>query len=204
MRAALNENPVAQAVVIGVLLVITAFMVLTQLGGKKETGAATPPSGVAAAPSASGAAATGSGPAPASVTAPSVAPTAGATASFEAGPGLPRSLVSDHQHGRTIVLLIAEKGGFEDAPLRAAVERLKGDRKLSVHVTDAKRIARYAQITQGVGVSQVPALVVVSPNGTGGGQPTATASYGFRSAESVNQAVRDAVYRGVTRGYDPG
>lgn len=187
MRDALNENPVAQAVVVGVLLLAAAFLLMTQIGGKKKDTAA-PVADTAST----------------AVAAPSAVPAIGGTASFEPGPGLPRSLVTDHQQGRTIVLLIAKKDGLEDAPVRAAVDGLEGDPKLAVYVTDSKGIARYAQITRGVGVSQVPALIVVSPSRAGAGEPRATVSYGFRSAESVDQAVRDAVYRGVTRGYDPG
>jgi hypothetical protein len=48
-----------------------------------------------------------------------------------------------------------------------------------------------------VDVNRVPALVVIEPKrATDGGMPEASVSYGFRSAESVLQAIRDAGYRG--------
>jgi hypothetical protein len=51
----------------------------------------------------------------------------------------------------------------------------------------------------------VPALVVVRPRGSGGDAPQATVSYGFRDAQSVAQAVRDALYTGRDdRPYHPG
>jgi hypothetical protein len=146
--------------------------------------------------------ATPSPPAPAAPPGTTAVVPAGAPAPFEAGPGLPRTLVAAHAEGKTIVLLVAKRGGLEDAPVRAAVEGLKGDTGLSVHITDTKGAARYAGVMQGVGVSRVPALVVVGPGGQG--EPRASVSYGFRDAAGVRQAVRDAVYRGVTRGYDPG
>ena len=65
-------------------------------------------------------------------------------------------------------------------------------------MTNAGHIARYARITQGVDVNRVPALIVLgrAPHATG--RPTATVSYGFRGPDSVDQAVRDALYKGPT------
>lgn len=214
MREALNENPVIQAVVIGVLLLGAAGLLLMQMGGGGDGGSSPTASATVTGPGAatSEVSVTDNGDsvtAGLSTTVPttgaSLAPTpvAAAPAEFKAGPGLPRRLVSDHDRGKTIVLLVSEPKGIEDADLRAAVNGLRGDADLAVYITEAKGIARYAQITQGVGVAQVPALIVVSPNTTGG-SPRATVSYGFRSSDSVRQAVRDAVYRGDPRGYDPG
>ncbi len=63
-------------------------------------------------------------------------------------------------------------------------------------MTHAAGISRYAKITEGVDVTQVPALVVVRPRQLANGTPTATVSYGFRGPDSVEQAVRDGLYRG--------
>jgi hypothetical protein len=215
MRESLNDNPVVQAIVIGVLLLGAAALVMMQMGGGSGGGGAPADSATATLTTPSGGSAeitaTDNGDSTsisADVTVPNspgvAAPAAQtAPAEFKAGPGLPRQLVSDHDSGRTIVLLIDKPGGIEDSALRSAVEGLRGDSGLAVYITDAKGIARFAQITQGVGVAQVPALVVVSPSRSGGA-PRASVSYGFRSSDSVRQAVRDAVYRGDTRGYDPG
>jgi hypothetical protein len=65
-----------------------------------------------------------------------------------------------------------------------------------VFVTRAKDVARYSRITQGVGVDRAPALVVVRPRKESGPVPEAQVSYGFRSSQSVVQAVHDALYQG--------
>ena len=70
------------------------------------------------------------------------------------------------------------------------------DRGVSVFVTRANHAARYSRITQGVGVSQAPALVVVRPKRVSGSVPEAQVDYGFRDAQGVVQAVHDAVYSG--------
>ena len=63
-------------------------------------------------------------------------------------------------------------------------------------MTNAGHIARYSRITQGVNVDRVPALIVLRPRHLTQGTPTATLSYGFRGPESVDQAIRDALYKG--------
>ena len=49
---------------------------------------------------------------------------------------------------------------------------------------------------EAVGLNRVPALVVVRPKDVAGAPPQAQVSYGFRSSQSVVQAVRDALYKG--------
>jgi hypothetical protein len=216
MREALNENPMVQAVVVAVLLLAAAVLLLTQLKGSdpasapeaSSSAAVTTADGTTGQISASTSGNTTSVSAtvttpPGGTTGSVSAPAAVPTGPFAPGPGVPRSLVADHDAGKTVVLYIYDKKGLEDGPVRHAVEGLRGDSKVSVYMTSAQGITRYAGITQGVGVNQVPALVVVSPHNVGG-TPRATVSYGFRGNGSVEQAVRDAVYKGRTLGYDPG
>jgi hypothetical protein len=201
MRQAINDNPVVQAVVIGVLLLGGAVLLMSQMGGKKSSStvqpvAATGSQAVAPAPTTSSSAVP-------STTAPAAPVATGGP--LVAGPGLPKRVLADYSSGKTIVLYIYNPKGIDDRDVLAAVNGLRGDSKLAVITTSDKGIARYSRITQGAGVSQVPALVVLSPRGvSGGGEPKATVSYGFRSSEGVTQAVRDAVYKGKTLGYDPG
>ena len=89
-------------------------------------------------------------------------------------------------------------GGIDDAMVRRSVELLHGVGGLSVYSTKAQHIARYAWITQGVNLTDLPALVVLLPRKLSKGVPTASVSYGFRDAASVLQAARDALYRGPT------
>jgi hypothetical protein len=210
MRDAINNNPVVQICLVAVLLVIAGVMLAPQLLHKKDSGASagaatttssaqlTTPTGsvnvtaeVSGTPSVSGA--SGATGAPAT----DVAPSSGTVdpSSLVPGPGLPRPVVAAWHRGDTIVLLIVRKGGVDDRLVRQSVEALS-DPGTAVFVTRAKGIARYSRITQGVGVSQVPALVVVRPRRLSGSVPQAQLSYGFRNSQAVVQAVHDALYSG--------
>jgi len=115
-----------------------------------------------------------------------------------------RAVAEAYRAGDTIVLLVVRSGGVEDSMVRGAVEKLRGDGRVAVFVTRAEGIARYVRITQSVAVDRVPALVIVRPRWATGGTPQATVEYGFRDAQSVVQALKDAVYQGRTVPYHPG
>ncbi len=91
----------------------------------------------------------------------------------------------------------------DDRPVKSEVELLKVLNKLAVFVIPAKHIARYAAITVGVEVQQVPALIVIRPRGLSGGTPQASASYGFQTLQSALQAIIDATYKGPEVPYHP-
>jgi len=112
------------------------------------------------------------------------------------GPGLPAPVVKAWKGGDAIVLLVIRGGGIDDRLVRGSVQSLSGQGGVSVFVTRAKEVARYSRITQGVGVSQAPALVVIRPSRESGSVPEAQVSYGFRNSQSVVQAVDDALYNG--------
>jgi hypothetical protein len=218
VRKALNDNPVAQIAVLGVLAVVVGFLLLTRVAGKSGGGDSS-----ATSPTASGAPAT-SAPADGSSTVPSTAAgtTPHATSSdeapstrgdgatvpptgsvsgapvgrFVAGPGLPASVVKAYADDKTVVLLVLRHRGIDDDQLRRNVERLRGRSDVALFVTNAGHIARYSRITQGVGVDRVPALIVLRPRRLAHGTPTASVSYGVRGPESVDQAIRDALYKG--------
>jgi hypothetical protein len=86
--------------------------------------------------------------------------------------------------------------GLDDSAVRSSVERLRGRSDVAVFVTHAANIARYARITKGMDVNRVPALIVLRPRHLTHGTPTASVSYGFRGPDSVDQAVRNALYKG--------
>jgi hypothetical protein len=109
---------------------------------------------------------------------------------------LPKPVARAYADGKAIVLFVFRNHGIDDAAVRASVAQLRGRPDLAVFVTHAAGISRYARITEGVNVNQVPALVVVRPRQLAHGTPTATVSYGFRGPDSVEQAVRDGLYRG--------
>jgi hypothetical protein len=217
VRKALNDNPVAQLAVLGVLAVIVAFLLITRVAHKSsESGstATTPTAGVPATPAptdSSGASTapsaatgttsptTGSAAVP-SATAPSAAASPAATTApvgeFVAGPGLPAPVVKAYADDKTVVLFVFRHRGADDSAVRASVERLGGRGDLAVFVTRASHIARYARITEGVDVNRVPALIVLRPRHLAHGTPTASVSYGFQGPDSVDQAIRNALYKG--------
>jgi hypothetical protein len=211
VRKALNDNPIAQIAVLGVLAVVVAFLLLTRVmhksGGSSTTPTSTTPTATvpAATSDSTATAPSSSSPAPASIPATPAAGAVGPAASASAvpsklvaGPGLPGPVAAAYANGKAIVLFVFRHHGIDDAAVRASVDRLRGRADLAVFVTHAANIARYARITEGVDVNRVPALIVVRPRRLAHGVPTATVSYGFRGADSVEQAVRDALYKGPT------
>jgi hypothetical protein len=112
------------------------------------------------------------------------------------GPGLPAPVIDAWKHGQAVVLLIVRNNGIDDKLISRSVRDLSGDRGLTVFVVHANRVARYSRITQGVGVNQVPALVVVRPRRVSGSVPEAQVTYGFRDSQTVVQYVHDALYSG--------
>ena len=203
MRKALNDNPMVQIGVLGVLAVIVGFLILTRMHGSSSSPAtSTTPTTAAPAGSTATAPTTGVAPTAPSSTAP-VAPPAGPTATVPqgklvAGPGLPKPVASAYADGKAVVLLVVRNKGIDDSAVRASVERLRGNHGLAVFVANAGQIARYSRIAEGVNVNRVPALIVVRPKSLTRGAPTASVSYGFRGPDAVVQAVRDALYKGPT------
>lgn len=214
MRQAINENRTVQLALVGVLALVGGFMLLKSKGG---SGSETPAEPAATSPATPGVptdpGATGTATDP-GATVPAVAPSgtpavsgAGAAsvpADLIPGPGLPKGLLNAYRHGDAIALLVRRAGGIDDALVRNSVELLRGLPGVEVYVTKARRIARYAWLTQGVNVTDLPALVVLRPRGLSNGKATASVSSGFRGSGSVLQAVKDALYRGPSdRPYHP-
>jgi hypothetical protein len=198
MRDAINNNPKVQLGLLGALVLVVGLMFAPQFLTHKSGDSASSASTSAPAstpPPTAGATTAGATAAPS--TAPPVA--AATTVSPDAlipGPGLPRPVIAAWNRGETVVLLVVRQGGIDDRLVRGSVQSLSGESAVAVFVTRAKGIARYSRITQGVGVSQVPALVVVRPRKVSGSVPQAQVTYGFRDAQGVVQAVHDAVYSG--------
>ena len=215
MRKALNENPKVQAGVIVVLLAagLLMFMRMSSGGGEVAEAPPVPTDAATAAGAPTGASGAGVDPAvagvaptdPAAATAAATsggipaAPVASTgTVSPEAlvpGPGLPAEVAQAFARGDAVVLLVVRQGATDDELVRDSVAGISRSR-VSVFVAPAGKVARYSRITSGVGVTRVPALVVVRPRSVGGDIPQGTVSYGFRNSQSVIQAVEDALYGG--------
>ncbi len=198
MRDAINNNPIAQIGVVAVLLIVAGIFVMSSMGGggesEEEAAPGTVESGVvepevveSGAPAAAGASALSGGGTP-----------------KVPAPKLPSKVTAAFNADSTVVLMIVKKGGVDDALTTASASiSAAGMEGVSMFVVPVGRIAEYTAITQGVEVSQVPALVVVRPKNLDKGIPSASVSYGYQSPESVRQAVIDARYKGRTLDYHP-
>jgi hypothetical protein len=189
MREKLNENPLAQVALIGVLIVFGIYM-LTSMGGGSESAPEPEAESSTTVTSAPAITPAGETPVTGSATPPPVPPPpSDVTAAFKAG--------------ETVVLLIYREGGIDDRMVREDTTALEGMSNVALFVVPAQKIARYAAITEGAGVNRVPALVVLRPKALSNGVPTASVDYGYQGAESVVQAVVDARYKGRTLSYHP-
>lgn len=194
MRDKLNENPLMQAAVIGVLLVATGFFLLSSMGGEEEGASETSPSVAIESPTVT---TTETGTVGASAV-PALPPDAAAAA-----PPPPPAVLRAFDANKTVVLLFVRNGGIDDRLVRDGMDRLRSLPGVAPFVVPAGRISRYASIAQGVAVDRVPALVVLRPKRLSNGIPAASVSYGFQSPQSIVQAVVDAGYEGRTLDYHP-
>jgi hypothetical protein len=187
MREKLNENPVAQIAVIGVLALVVAVFALKSLGGESSEGE---PAAGAEAPAAGL-----EGSTPAASAASVSAPTART---------LPDDLEAAYARGDTVVLLIYRPGSIEDRRVAATAGVLDEMPGVALFRAPAGEISRYAPITGPLGVNQTPALIVISPRSQNGdGAAPATVTYGFQNAQDLRQAVVDAGYQGPQLPYAP-
>jgi hypothetical protein len=193
MREKINDNPVAQVVLVGVLLVAAAIFLLGKSGGSEEEEGGESAAGAAAVAVASAELEVGAQ--PAALPAPGSGP--------GAPPAPPRAVVSAFNAGDTVVLLFVRDGGIDDSLVTHAVQRLDGMSKVTTFVVPSHQLARYVSIAQGVDLNRVPALVVIRPKSLDSGPDLASVHYGFQSSESIVQAVLDARYHGGTLAYHP-
>ena len=200
MRQAINNNPIAQVAVLGGLVLLVGLFMMNMKKGSSDSGSTD--SSTAATPATSSPPATGgTAVAPGSASSAPVPPppTTSGSVSPDAlvpGPGLPRPVLTAWKRGDTVVLLVVRPHGIDDRLVRSSVRSLSSDPGVTVFVSRADKVARYSRITQGVALSQAPALLVVRPKRVSGSVPEAQVSYGFRDSQGVVQAVHDAVYSG--------
>lgn len=211
MREKLNENPIAQVALIGVLALAAVFLFISTTGGGEEEGAGGEAEAtVSVAGTEASGTATGATPGEAvegaieSATAEVAAGgVAGATPTSVPAPPPPRPVAAAYDSGKTVVLLIVDEGGIDDRFTRRSAELVASMPDTASFVVPARQIARYAAITVGLEVNRVPALVVMRPRRLSGGTPVASVDYGFQTPSSVRQAVIDAAYKGPEATYHP-
>lgn len=195
MREKLNENPIAQVVLVGVLLVVAAVFLLGKMGGGSEEEAESAESPAANAAVASVETELETGGQPIKLPAPGSGP--------GSPPAPPRPVVSAFNAGDTVAILFVRDGGIDDHLVARAARRLEAMSRVAVFLVPTHQLARYVSIAEGVELNRVPALVVIRPKGLDHGFDTASVHYGFQSSESIVQAVVDARYRGGTLAYHP-
>jgi hypothetical protein len=194
MREKLNDNPMAQVALVGVLLVLAAVFLLGKMGGGSEE----EEGGESAAGQAAVAAAAAeleAGSQPLSLPPPG--------SGLGAPPAPPQPVLAAFEAGETVAILFVRDGGIDDRLVADAVHRLESVGGVATFVVPAHQLARYVSIAQGVDLSRVPALVVIRPKRLNDGHDPASVHYGFQSAQSIVQAVVDARYHGGTLPYHP-
>jgi len=174
MRDKLNDNPLLQAAVIGVLLLGALFFFISSTGGGGEesaggeTEATVSVAGTTASGTATGATpgeavegaleAATEGAAPASV-AGALAQVAGAGSS---APRLPQPVLDAWRANRTLVLLFVRDGGIDDGLVKRATLGVEGFGDVALFVVPAGKISRYAAITEGLGVDRLREVALVA------------------------------------------
>lgn len=205
MRDKLNDNPMAQLALVGVLLVLGVVVLLKPGGGGEESEES---SGGEVTATVNGVTSTGSTPGEAvegaveGLEEGAAGATGGVPTSIPVQPP-PHQFSAAYDAGKTVVLLVVDDGGIDDAYTASATSAVLGIPDTKLIVVPAAKIARYAAVTVGLDLSQVPALVVMKPKHLSHGVPQATVEYGFQTPQSVIQAVRDASYKGPEATYHP-
>jgi hypothetical protein len=203
VRKAINENQVVQVALVGILILVAGFLFMTRIAGGGEE-AAPPATTTATPPVTEGSAAATPAPASSAPADPAATPPSGGAGGsaatgggeFVAGPGLPKQVAAAYDSGKTVVLLVVRQRGVDDRKVESEVRKRSGV-DAAVFVTRAKGIADYSRIAHGVRIDRVPALVVIQPKKlTEGTLPEATVSYGYRGSQTIDQAIRDAGYKG--------
>jgi hypothetical protein len=208
VREKINSDPRFQVGIIVVLIAAAAFMFLKPGGGEEGEEAAPTEATVSIAGTEASGTATGATPGEAVEGAVEGAVEA---ASAEAAaiptsipaPPMPAPVASAYDSGQTVVLLVVHDGGIDDKLVKRAAQQLRTRPGVAFFVVPAKQISRYAAITLGADVQQVPALLVMKPRDVSEGVPQASVDYGFQTGQSVVQAVIDAGYDGPEATYHP-
>jgi hypothetical protein len=205
VREKLNNNPAAQVGLVILLIVAAAFMLLKPGGGEESEEAPTEATVAIAGTSASGTA-TAATPGEAvegAIEAAAAEASTGVIAGTIPAPPMPTPVAAAYDADKTVVLLVVHDGGIDDRLVARSVDRLTVLPNVAVFVVPAKQIARYAAITLGAEVQQVPALLVMKPRRLSGGVPQTSVDYGFQTPQSIVQAVVDAGYKGPEATYHP-
>jgi hypothetical protein len=213
VREKLNSDPRYQFGLVALLVIAAGYMLLGGgLGGGGEESEEAAPTEATVAVAGTNVTGTATGATPGEAVEGAVASAiesatgeaaaASVTGSIPAPPP-PAPVTKAYDAGKTVVLLVVRSGGIDDRLVASSAEQVAGESDVALFVVPVKQIARYAAITLGVDVTQVPALVVMRPKHLSDGTPQASVIYGFQATQSVDQAIRDASYKGPEATYHP-
>jgi hypothetical protein len=105
-------------------------------------------------------------------------------------------VVKAYHDDKIVVLLVFKRNGIDDRGVRKLFKQLPQHSSVALFKTSALHVTHYSRIAVGVDLDRVPAIVVLKPDKKHSDTPTATVSYGFHGAGSIEQAIRDAHYKG--------
>jgi hypothetical protein len=226
MRERLNNDPKVQLGVFAIAAVALGLILMIQLGGgggstsssttatTADPAATTPgataspattagPTGTADTGTAGTATATGTDTATGTVTPSTSVPSTtappvatGTTAAMLPTKGLPSDVLVAYAKNKPVVLLVVDPHSRNAGRLKRYASQLDGYKDAQIFIVPTKEVAKYSRITEGVDVTQAPAIVVVTPRRLNTTAPTATVTYGVRSKKSFQQAIKDATYSG--------
>ncbi|HEY2056283.1 MAG TPA: hypothetical protein VGH14_20320 [Solirubrobacterales bacterium] len=204
MRGKLNENPVAQIALLGVLAIVVGYLVLSKMGGGEEgAGSGGPVTSVESAPTETTASTGGESSVEVAGTAPVIA-AATSSVTAPASRPLPHKVDAAYKNNRIVVVLLVRDGGVDDHIVRRATTMLEGNSRVAFFSAKAKHVARFAALAGPLGVNRVPALIVVRPKHLNGAGPApASVTYGLNSKAGIRQTIREAVYKGPHLTYAP-
>jgi hypothetical protein len=192
MREKLNENKAAQLGIIAVLAIVAIFFFMHSKGGgeEEEESASTEEAVVTTEVASTGETGGAGGALPTSV-ADTKAP--------------PHTFRAAYESNQPVVLLIVHNGGIDDHYTELALHFIakaqarepKGHLEpFHAFVVPVKKINKYASVTLGLNITQVPALIVLRRRDLSHGEPQASVLYGFQTSENIGLALQEAEYKG--------
>jgi len=213
VREKINSDPRYQVGIVLLLVLAAGYMLLGGgLGGGGEESEEAAPTEATVSVAGTGATGTATGATPGEAVEGAVASAlesvsseaaAGSVTASIPAPPLPKPVARAYDAGKTVVLLVVRDGGIDDGLVAASTKQVADESDVALFVAPVKQIAHYGAITLGVDVTQVPALIVMRPKRLSDGTPQASVDYGFQSAQSIDQAIRDASYKGPEATYNP-